>query len=48
MTTFFFFFIPFLGVLGGLYPLFCAALYLVYKATGGKLSFWCWWKKMDF
>lgn len=48
MLTFFVFFILFFGVLGGLYPLACASLYLVYRATGGKLGFCRWWKKMDF
>lgn len=48
MATFFLFFFIFFGVLGVLYPMSCAALYLVYKATGGKLSFCCWWKKMNF
>lgn len=48
MATFFFFLIPFLGALGVLYPLCCAALYLVYKATGGQKSFLKWWKAMDF
>lgn len=48
MATFFFFIIPFFVTLGILYPLICVALYLVYKATGGKLSFCRWWEKMDF
>lgn len=48
MATFFFFIIPFFMTLDILYPLICAALYLVYKATGGKLSFCRWWEKMDF
>ena len=48
MATFFFFFVPFLGMLGGLYPLCCAALYLVYKATGGRKSFCKWWRAMNF
>ena len=48
MTTFFLFFFIFFGALGILYPLSCAALYLVYKATGGRKSFRKWWKAMDF
>ena len=48
MATFFLFFFIFFGALGILYPLACAALYLVYKASGSKLDFIQWWKKMDF
>lgn len=48
MATFFFFIIPFFMTLGILYPLICAALYLVYRATGGRKSFRKWWKAMDF
>lgn len=48
MATFFFFIIPFLGALGILYSLYCATLYLVYRATGGQKSFCKWWKAMDF
>ena len=33
---------------GLVYPAFCSALYLVYKATGGRKSFRKWWKAMDF
>ena len=48
MATFFFFIIPFFAALSILYPLICAILYIVYKATGGKLGFCHWWKKMNF
>lgn len=48
MATFFLFFLIFFGALGILYPMACAALYLVYKATGGQKSFCKWWKAMDF
>ena len=48
MATFFLFFFVFFGVLGILYPLFCAALYVVYRATGGRKSFCKWWEAMDF
>lgn len=48
MATFFLFFLIFFGALGVLYPLCCATLYLVYRATGGRKSFRKWWKAMDF
>ncbi len=35
-------------LLGLVYPMGCTLLYLVYKATGGKLGFRQWWEKMDF
>ena len=48
MATFTVFFFIFFGALGGLYPLSCAALYLVYKVTEGRKSFRKWWKAMEF
>lgn len=48
MVTFFLFFFIFFGALGILYPVLCSALYLVYKATGGRKSFRKWWKAMNF
>lgn len=36
------------GLLPLLYTISCSGLYLVYRATGGKLGFIKWWKKMEF
>ena len=36
------------GLLPLLYIVPCSGLYLVYRATGGKMGFKKWWKKMEF
>lgn len=40
------------AVMCGLLPLVYVGanslLYIVYKATGGKRTFYSWWKKMEF